>query len=149
MAFIYRALAGESKEKPTAQGWVLFLALLFPSLAITQLMIHSGGRFPSMVDSIALVFARAGEAYPLFSPMIGIIGSFLTGSTTVSNVVFGPVQLQAAQTLEYPLEVILGLQLAGASIGNAICLFNIIAAALIGSPCSPRPAIFKKRKGNP
>ena len=84
-----------------------------------------------MVDSITLVFAQAGPAYPLFSPMIGIIGSFLTGSTTVSNVVFGPVQLQAAQTLEYPLEVILGLQLAGASIGNAICLFNIIAAAAV------------------
>lgn len=117
--------------QPVLKKTVAVFLILFPSLAITQLMIHSGGRFPSMVDSITLVFAQAGKTYPLFSPMIGIIGTFLTGSTTVSNVIFGPVQLQAAQSLEYPLEVILGLQLAGASIGNAICLFNIIAAAAV------------------
>lgn len=121
--------------QPVLSKTVAVFIILFPSLAITQLMIHSGGELPSMVDSIALVFAKAGQAYPLFSPMIGIIGTFLTGSTTVSNVIFGPVQMQAAQSLEFPLEVILGLQLAGASIGNAVCLFNIIAAAaVVGLP---------------
>ena len=109
-----------------------FVLVLFPSLAITQLMLNSGGsEFPSMIEEIAAVFVQSGEIYPLFSPLIGVIGSFMTGSTTVSNIIFGPVQYNAAQSLAFDPAIILGLQLAGASLGNAVCLFNIIAAAAV------------------
>ncbi|MFW5760996.1 MAG: L-lactate permease, partial [Cyclobacteriaceae bacterium] len=81
--------------------------------------------------AIAAVFVQSGYAYPVFSPLIGVIGSFITGSTTVSNVIFGPVQYNAALSLALQPEIILGLQLAGASLGNAVCLFNIIAAAAV------------------
>src|SRR6056297_401063 len=63
--------------------------------------------------------------------MIGVIGAFVTGSTTVSNIIFGSVQYNAAMSLGIQPEIILGLQLAGASLGNAVCLFNIIAAAAV------------------
>ena len=105
--------------------------ILFPSLAITQLMLNSGAGGPSMIDHIAGVFVQAGGAYPAISPFIGVVGAFMTGSTTVSNVIFGPVQLAAAQELGFSTPVILGEQLAGASLGNAVCLFNIIAAAAV------------------
>jgi len=86
---------------------------------------------PSMIDALAGVFVRAGDSYPVFSPMIGVIGAFVTGSTTVSNIIFGSVQYNAAMSLGIQPEIILGLQLAGASLGNAVCLFNIIAAAAV------------------
>jgi lactate permease len=117
--------------KPVATKTFAVFVVLFPSLAITQLMIHSGGEGPSMIDAIAGVFAGAGPFYPLVSPLLGVIGSFVTGSTTVSNIIFGPVQANAAVVLGLPAEVILGLQLAGGSLGNAVCLFNIIAAATV------------------
>jgi lactate permease len=107
--------------------------ILFPSLAITELMMNSGNNneIPSMVNSMAGVFVKAGNVYPVFAPIIGVLGAFITGSTTVSNVIFGPLQYNAAQALSLPVNSVLGMQLAGASLGNAICLFNIIAAAAV------------------
>jgi lactate permease len=48
-------------------------------------------------------------------------------------VVFGPSQLETALSLQISPVVLLSLQLAGAALGNAICLFNIIAAASIAN----------------
>ncbi len=118
--------------KPVVSKTVAVFLILFPSLAITQLMMNSGGEeLPGMIEAIAGVFVQSGQAYPLFSPFIGVIGSFITGSTTVSNIIFGPVQYNAALNLGLQAEIILGMQLAGASLGNAVCLFNIIAAAAV------------------
>ncbi|MEM9985169.1 MAG: L-lactate permease [Bacteroidota bacterium] len=120
--------------KPVWNKTLGVFLILFPSLAITRLMLASGsGPMPSMVDSMAAIFVETGLAYPLLSPLIGVLGAFITGSTTVSNVIFGPVQLSAAQQLSLPESVVLALQLAGASLGNAVCLFNIIAAAAVAN----------------
>ena len=130
--------------KPVVSKTFTVFLVLFPSLAITQLMMNSGGsELPSMIEAIAAVFVQSGDAYLLFSPLIGVIGSFITGSTTVSNVIFGPVQYNAAINLSISPEIVLGLQLAGASLGNAVCLFNIIAAAAVAG-ISDFNAILKK-----
>ncbi|MFA0962712.1 L-lactate permease [Roseivirga sp. BDSF3-8] len=118
--------------KPVLKKTSAVFLVLFPSLAITRLMLASGNPgTPSMVESMSLLFARTGDLYPLLSPFIGVMGTFITGSTTVSNIIFGPVQFTAAQNLGLTHELILAMQLNGASLGNAICLFNIIAAAAV------------------
>ena len=109
------------------------LAVLFPSIAVAQLMLNSGVTQPSMVSNISEMLASLGIFYPIFSPFIGITGAFITGSTTISNVVFGPSQLATGQSLNIPPAYVLALQLGGAALGNAICLFNIIAAASIAN----------------
>jgi lactate permease len=123
--------SGTFNLRPVLSKSLSVFIILFPSLAITQLMLNSGAGGPSMIEHIAGVFVRTGDAYPAVSPFIGVVGAFMTGSTTVSNVIFGPVQLAAAQELGFSASVILGQQLAGASLGNAVCLFNIIAAAAV------------------
>jgi lactate permease len=95
------------------------------------MMLLSDSVRPSMVDHIAIIFSLMGNLYIAFAPFIGISGAFITGSTTVSNIIFGPSQLETARTLNLETGLILSLQHAGASIGNAICLFNIIAAAAV------------------
>ena len=40
-----------------------------------------------------------GSFYPLVAPLLGALGTFVTGSGTSSEVLFGNVQLQAANTL--------------------------------------------------
>jgi lactate permease len=107
--------------------------VLFPSIAVAQLMINSGVSQPSMVSYISEMLAKLGNFYPLVSPFIGIMGAFITGSTTISNVVFGPSQLATGLSLSMPPTYVLSLQLSGAALGNAICLFNIIAAASIAN----------------
>lgn len=94
-------------------------------------MLSSGSEMPSMIDTMSILFAKTGSAYPLISPFIGVMGTFITGSTTVSNIIFGSVQLNTAENLSLSTELILAMQLNGASLGNAICLFNIIAAAAV------------------
>lgn len=112
---------------------VTVLVVLFPSVAIAQLMIYSGVTQLSMVQYLAELLSRLGPAYVVFAPFVGIMGAFVTGSTTISNLVFGPSQAAAAVSLGLDLPLLLAQQLAGASLGNAICLFNIIAAASIAS----------------
>ncbi|MFD3000367.1 L-lactate permease [Pontibacter toksunensis] len=107
--------------------------VLFPSVAIAQLMIYSGVTQPSMVRYIAEMMSALGQAYVVVSPFVGVMGAFITGSTTISNLVFSASQVETAVSLDIAPTTILALQLSGASIGNAICLFNIIAAASVAN----------------
>ncbi|MDO4404763.1 MAG: L-lactate permease [Atopobiaceae bacterium] len=64
-------------------------------LGCAKIMTYSG-----MISSIATFFVTSlGTFYPLMAPMLGAIGTFVTGSGTSSEVLFGNVQLSAAQTL--------------------------------------------------
>jgi lactate permease len=117
--------------RPVVTRTYTVFVVLFPSLVITQLMLVKGSETPSMVEGITAVFVTTGNLYPVVSPLLGVIGTFISGSTTVSNLIFGSAQLTAAQSLDVNAEVILALQLAGASLGNSVCLFNIIAAAAV------------------
>ena len=64
-------------------------------LGCAKIMTYSG-----MIGSIAAFFVTSlGGLYPLVAPLLGAIGTFVTGSGTSSEVLFGNVQLSAAQTL--------------------------------------------------
>ena len=118
---------------PTLGKVAAVFVILYPSIAISQLMIRSGQQETSMLNYISDVFSLSGSFYPVFSPFIGILGAFVSGSTTVSNIIFGASQMAAAKELELNEIFILALQHTGAAIGNAICLFNIIAAATVAN----------------
>ncbi|KAJ8601526.1 hypothetical protein CTAYLR_008017 [Chrysophaeum taylorii] len=76
-------------------------------------------------------FGKAG--WILVTPLFGVLGSFFSGSTTVSNLTFGSIQLLAADRLGLNKLHLLALQTVGATIGNCICLQNIIQAkAVVG-----------------
>jgi len=49
----------------------------------------------------------------------------------VYNIIFGALQRNPAHILHLNPALILSLQLCGASLGNAICLFNIIAPCAV------------------
>jgi len=128
---LYRARDYKVVLRPVLKKTLSVFIILFPSLAITQLMLNRGGELPSMIEALAGVVGQTGDAYVWLSPLMGVLGAFMTGSTTVSNIIFGPVQFNAAQNLALEPSLILGMQLAGSSLGNAVCLFNIIAAATV------------------
>jgi len=62
----------------------------------------------------------AGGVYPLFTPIIGVIGSFATGSNLNSNVLFGILQKQVAVLVGASPIVLLAAQTTGASLGSMI-----------------------------
>ena len=64
-------------------------------LGCAKIMGYSG-----MIASIAAFFVSTlGGLYPLVAPVLGALGTFVTGSGTSSEVLFGSVQQQAAQAI--------------------------------------------------
>jgi lactate permease len=97
---------------------------LFAMLAIARLMVHAG-----MIDALATTATRTGRAWPLLAPSVGAIGSFITGSTTVSNILLTDLQQAAATDLGLPVLSLIAAQGFGAAIGNCAALHNIITGA--------------------
>lgn len=101
---------------------------------LVQLMINSGQNF-SGFPSLLQVIARSFETkfLPFWSPFIGAFGSFLTGSVTISNIMFGNFLSIASRVLNIDAAKILALELVGAAAGNMIALADMLAAeAVVG-----------------
>lgn len=79
----------------------------------------------ALADGMATL---AGQSWPFFAPLVGMVGSFVAGSVTVSNMMFALFQFGVASQIDVPTAVILGLQCVGASAGNMICVSNIVTA---------------------
>jgi lactate permease len=56
----------------------------------------------------------------------GLLGSFMAGSATVSNLLFGNQWFQLGTQYGLPVQLLLACQLAGAAIGNALSIQNIV-----------------------
>ena len=88
----------------------------------------------AMSATLGLAFAQTtGAAFPFFSPIIGWIGVFLTGSDTSSNLLFGPLQQVAAHNLSIPQALFLAANSVGGVVGKMISPQSIaIACAAVG-----------------
>ncbi|MEW6054575.1 MAG: L-lactate permease [Nitrospirota bacterium] len=96
---------------------------LVAMLSLSRIMIHSG-----MIDSLSAGAAHAaGSFWPILSPMVGVLGTFVTGSATASNILFTDFQQTVARNLGLPVLTMIGAQGFGAAVGNIICPHNIIA----------------------
>ena len=112
-------------------------------LATAKVMIYSG-----MISDIARsAVVATGPVYPFVAPLIGILGAFITGSGTSTNVLFGNLQLETALSLNLNPYWITAANVMGAGIGKMVCPQNIaIGAGAIGSTGSDSKilaAVFK------
>lgn len=90
-------------------------------LAVAKIMGYSG-----MIASIAAFFVGAlGGFYPLVAPLLGALGTFVTGSGTSSEVLFGAVQQHAAETLGVNQTWLVAANSLGTSAGKALSPQNI------------------------
>jgi len=67
----------------------------------------------------------ASGVFPIASPFIGILGAFMTGSNTSSNIVFAAFQRDVAMFLGINSLVISALQTTGGAIGTAISPMSV------------------------
>lgn len=84
-------------------------------------------------DSMLLVMAKAlagifKSAYIIIAPIIAVLGTFMSGSNTVSNTLFASLQFETAKLVGMPTVLIVALQNMGGGIGNMTCVNNIVAA---------------------
>ncbi|MGX2985489.1 L-lactate permease [Helicobacter sp. 23-1048] len=86
-----------------------------------------------MSGTLGTAFAATGDAFAFFSPVIGWIGVFITGSDTSANLLFGPLQQVTAHTLGVKEALFLAANAVGGVVGKMISPQSIaIACAAVG-----------------
>ena len=85
--------------------------------------------FSGMVSDIAVALAQiTGSSYPFIAPVIGALGTFVTGSDTNANVLFGPLQKQTAIQIGADPTWITAANTTGATAGKMISPQSIAIA---------------------
>jgi lactate permease len=103
---------------------------LVGALIMVQLMTLGGDQAQTMI--IGRKFAAVmGRSWPFFAPVLGALGSFFSGSATVSNLTFAGIQDSIAHTLGFERTSILGLQSVGAAMGTIVSISNVVAVCSI------------------
>jgi lactate permease len=94
-------------------------------VALAKVLSHSG-----MTGDIALgIAAASGAFFPLISPLIGCIGTFVTGSDTSANILFGQLQYNTAILIGANPLWLCAANTAGATVGKMISPLSIALAA--------------------
>lgn len=89
--------------------------------------------YSGIAATLALALASTGHAFTFFSPIIGWIGVFLTGSDTSSNLLFGTLQQLTARQLGIPEVLFLAANSVGGVVGKMISPQSIaVACAAVG-----------------
>lgn len=118
------------------------LALL-GALVFVNLMMMGGDR--SAVNTIGNLLASiSGDKWTLFASFLGALGSFFSGSATISNLTFAGIQNSIAMDTGIDRTVILALQSVGASFGNMVCINNIVAVTSVLTLSNQEGSILKK-----
>ena len=74
-----------------------------------------------------------GPMFAIFSPYIGALGTFMTGSNTNSNVLFGALQVETASALGIGVVTVASVQSIGGSLGSAIAPAKVlVGTAIVG-----------------
>jgi lactate permease len=106
--------------------------VVFSMLAMIQVMINSGNNGSGLASAISIITESFESPFlPFFTPFIGAFGSFMTGSVTVSNIMFGNLFNIAATHLSMNTSIILSLGVVGAAAGNMIALADILTAEAV------------------
>ena len=106
------------------------------------------GENDSMVMIIGNSFAElTGTKWEYGAAYLGALGSFFSGSATISNLTFGGIQNAIATQLDLNRAVILSLQSVGASLGNMVSINNIVAVCSILGITHREGEILKKTVG--
>jgi lactate permease len=92
------------------------------TVGLSSLMEHCG-----MTLLLAQGLSRAvGAAFPIFSPLVGMLGAFATGSNTNSNALFVSLQKNIALLLSISPVLLISTQTAGGSLGSMISPAKLI-----------------------
>lgn len=124
----------------TAKQMVATLITVCAIVGLAKVMGYSG-----MISIIAATLvALLGNVYPLIAPVIGALGTFVTGSDTSANVLFGSLQRQAASTLGDSTYWVVAANAVGATAGKMISPQSIAVASAATNLQGSEGAILKK-----
>jgi lactate permease len=91
-------------------------------VGLSTMMDHCG-----MTQLLAQGLSQAtGSIFPVVSPLVGMLGTFTTGSNNNSNVLLAPLQKNVANLLHLDPRILVSSQTAGGSVGSMIAPAKIV-----------------------
>ncbi len=128
VCFVGSIVLGYTKKFPKC------VAISFKSVvgALISIACLSGLAEVMKVAGMLSILAKAlaavvGNGYPAAAIFIGCLGSFMTGTTLGSNIMFHPMHIEAAQILGISPAFTAAVNSSGGALGNMICPNNVIA----------------------
>ena len=89
--------------------------------------------YSGLSSTLALVLAGTGSLFPFFSPFLGWLGVFLTGSDTSANALFGSLQATTAHQVGVSDTLLVAANTTGGVTGKMISPQSIaVACAAVG-----------------
>jgi len=115
--------AGETLKELALPIYSIGMVLAFAFIA----------NYSGLSATLALALAHTGSAFTFFSPFLGWLGVFLTGSDTSANALFGALQATTAQQLGISEVLLVAANTTGGVTGKMISPQSIaIACAAVG-----------------
>ncbi|MDA8454888.1 L-lactate permease [Acidovorax sp. GBBC 3334] len=123
-----------SPAKAVATLGETFQELAVPIYSIGMVLAFAFiANYSGLSATLALALAHTGHAFTFFSPFLGWIGVFLTGSDTSANALFAALQATTAQQLGLPQVLTVAANTTGGVTGKMISPQSIaIACAAVG-----------------
>lgn len=133
-AFLSLPLIGMSLIKGLKTFFATLNQLKFPIITISSIV---GFAFiannSGMAISMAMALASTGIFFPFFSPILGWLGVFLTGSNTSSNALFSKLQFTTAENIGINPLLTVGANASGGVAGKMISPQSLaVGAAAVG-----------------
>ena len=127
------AAAALLRLSPGSFGHVLISVcrqLFLPTVTVTAVLAMAFiMNYCGATATLGLAFAASGALFPFFSPLLGWMGVFLTGSDTSANALFGNLQVVTATRLGFNPVLTAAANSAGGVMGKMISVQNIAVAA--------------------
>lgn len=144
LAYRRKGLIGGDKlrlawKATVKQSWPTTLGVL--TMVMMALVMNDTGMTREMAAGVARV---AGPMFPVVSPFIGVLGCFMTGSNTNSNILFGSFQIETAKTLGLSSTLIASSQTAGASLASSIAPAKVLLGSSTSGLSGREDEVLKK-----
>ena len=107
-------------------------------LGLAYIMNYSG-----MSSTLGLAFTATGGLFPFFSPVLGWLGVFLTGSDTSANALFGSMQRTAAEQIGVDPNLTVAANSSGGVTGKMISPQSISVATAATGLVGEEGTIFR------
>lgn len=138
-AILFAAIISKFLLKVSWSKWVKTLfetinEIKFPLLTICFVVGYAYvANTAGMMTTLGLVLAKTGALFPFFSPILGWLGVFVTGSDTSSNVLFAKLQQVTSESIGMDPVLALAANTGGGVTGKMISPQTLaVAAAAVG-----------------
>jgi len=135
VSFLAFRMSGQTAKTVWVQTFAQMkkpILALSGALVFVKLLMVSGGGESACTIIIGQALANCtGRYWQYFASYLGALGAFFSGSNTVSNLTFGPIQDSIAKSLGISRLVVLSAQSVGGAMGNMVCINNIVAVCSV------------------